>query len=210
MPCCSNEWGTTRFVGIPQGQTLRYPRNLHGGSVRTGSAGFQPASRAGGSMPPVRDLQWSFRAAAGGDRPTVVTPSTRHRAASTASRLKAGAPSEPRRLSTRRDTDATSAQPTRMLAGRTKCLVCRTFCSGSRAAAEAGCIFRGRSSGVRADPPTDAPDLSLGLDGPANLAGSPIDAPCRGSDKPARSGSTVSENKGATGRRRIQIAPNLK
>jgi len=45
--------------------------------------------------------------------------------------------------------------------------------------------------------------------GPANFAGSPIDAPCRESDKPVRSGSTVSENKGATGCRRIQVAPNL-
>jgi hypothetical protein len=65
-------------------------------SAGTGSAGFQPASRAGGSMPPARDLRRRGHVArapidrrgasrvAGLDQ----TPSARHRAAPTAGRLE--------------------------------------------------------------------------------------------------------------------------
>jgi hypothetical protein len=66
--------------------------------ARTGSAGFQPASRAGGSMPPARDLR---RGSLGGcpcravgrttahvPSSSAQTPPTRHRAASAASRLE--------------------------------------------------------------------------------------------------------------------------
>ena len=76
------------------------PQNWLG---RTGSAGFQPASRAGGSMPPgarpaalvPKGSSLMHRWTAGSERALgpARTPPTRHRAGSAASRLKAGAPS---------------------------------------------------------------------------------------------------------------------
>jgi hypothetical protein len=86
---------------------------------RTGSAGFQPASRAGGSMPPACDrLRWS-RATAHARRragdcacalvPAQATP-TRHRAATAPSRLESrrsqSAATAPSRLESRRSRSA--------------------------------------------------------------------------------------------------------
>ena len=98
--------------------------------------------------------------------------------------------SQSRRLSAGRDTDATSAQPTRMLAGRTDCLVCRTVWPGSSAAGAAGRILRGCPRPV----PTlkHAPGVAATFDS-VNLAGSTIDQARGECRKPVRSGVIVTQ-----------------